>query len=221
MRRRRVGLESGVTSLFMTSFFALLGIAILLFASTNLDDVFVLVGFFADRRYHAREIVGGQFVGIASLFGVCVGASLLSIVISLPYVGLLGSAPILIGGVKLWNSFHEQDRNEASLGSHLDGHRDGKLASVAVVTVANGADNIAVYMPSFAIRSSGELVVIALVFAVMTALWCFVAHVIVDYPTLGAPIRHYGHRIAPVVLICLGLLTLYQAGSFGLLLKHY
>jgi cadmium resistance protein CadD (predicted permease) len=205
----------------MTSFFALLGIVILLFASTNLDDIFVLVGFFADRRYHAREIVAGQFVGIASLFGVCVGASLLSIVISLPYVGLLGVAPILIGSKRLWNSFHEQRGKEEPSEGHPDGLRHGRLASVAIVTVANGADNIAVYMPSFAIRSRGELAVIACVFAVMTVLWCIFAHVVVKHPTLGAPIRRYGHRIAPVVLICLGLSILYQAGSFRLLLRHY
>lgn len=36
---------------------------------------------------------------------------------------------------------------------------------------------------------------------------------------IGLPIRRYGHRLAPVVLIGLGVLILYQAGSFGLLLR--
>jgi cadmium resistance protein CadD (predicted permease) len=52
----------------------------------------------------------------------------------------------------------------------------------------------------------------------LTALWCFVAHAIVNHPKLGSPIRQYGHRITPVVLVVLGILILYQAGSFGLLL---
>jgi cadmium resistance protein CadD (predicted permease) len=34
---------------------------------------------------------------------------------------------------------------------------------------------------------------------------------------LGAPIRRYGHRVVPFVLIALGVLVLYEAGSFGLL----
>jgi hypothetical protein len=34
----------------MKSLFALLGLAVALFASTNVDDVFVLVGFLALRR---------------------------------------------------------------------------------------------------------------------------------------------------------------------------
>jgi cadmium resistance protein CadD (predicted permease) len=87
------------------------------------------------------------------------------------------------------------------------------------VTIANGGDNIGIYMPTFAIRSSYEITVIALVFVVMTALWCFLAHSMVNHPKLGAPIRRYGHRVAPIVLVGLGILILYQAGSLALLFR--
>jgi len=86
--------------------------------------------------------------------------------------------------------------------------------------MANGGDNIGIYTPSFAIRSANEIAVIALIFAVMTALWCFLAHAMVNHPKLGSPIRRYGHRMAPVVLVALGVLILYQAGSFGMLFRH-
>jgi cadmium resistance protein CadD (predicted permease) len=56
-------------------------------------------------------------------------------------------------------------------------------------------------------------------FVVMTALWCFLAHAMVNHPKWGSPIRRYGHRLAPVVLIGLGVLILCQTGSFGLLLR--
>jgi cadmium resistance protein CadD (predicted permease) len=197
----------------------LLGVAILLFASTNLDDIFILVGFFADRRYRTREIVAGQFGGISILFATSAAASLLSFVIPLPCVGLLGAAPILIGVKKLWDLFQRQVTREQSIEPHPSALGFGRLASVAAVTVANGADNLAIYTPAFAIRSHSEIDVIALVFAVMTAAWCFFARAVVKHPTLGAPIRHYVPRIVPAVLICLGVLILYQAGSFGLLLR--
>jgi len=83
--------------------------------------------------------------------------------------------------------------------------------------MANGGDNFGIYTPSFAIRSANEIAMIALIFVVMTALWCFLAYATVNHPKLGSPIRRYGHRVAPVVLIGLGLLILYQAGSFRLL----
>jgi cadmium resistance protein CadD (predicted permease) len=62
-----------------------------------------------------------------------------------------------------------------------------------------------------------EIATIALVFVVMTAFWCFAAQSMVSHPRLGAPIRRYGRRVAPIVFIGLGILILDQAGSFGLL----
>jgi cadmium resistance protein CadD (predicted permease) len=191
-----------------------------LFASTNIDDVFVLIGFFADPKFRTRDIVLGQYAGIAALFSVSVAASLLSLVIPRIYVGLLGIVPILIGLKKLFDLYRKRDRTEEDLEQHSDAGGNGRTATVALVTMANGGDNIGIYTPSFAIRSANEIAVIALIFAVMTAIWCFLAHAMVNHPKLGSPIRRYGHRVTPFVLIGLGVLILYQAGSFGLLLRY-
>lgn len=201
----------------MKSLFALLGLAIALFASTNVDDVFVLVGFFSDPKLRARDIVAGQYAGIAVLFGTSVAASLVSLVIPGTYIGLLGMVPIFIGVKKLIEPSRDRDRTEESLERHPDAGAYGRTATVALVTMVNGGDNIGIYIPSFAIRSGYEIAVIAGVFAMMTALWCFFAHWLVNHSKLSAPIRRYGHRVAPVVLIGLGIMIIYQAGSFGLL----
>ena len=201
----------------MESLFALPSMAIMLFASTNVDDVFVLIGFFADPNFRARDIVLGQYVGIAALFSISVAAALLSLIVPRAYVGLLGIVPILIGLKKLLDLYRKHEVTEESLEQHPDAGGNRRAVSVAIVTMANGGDNIGVYTPSFAIRSASEIAVIALIFVVMTALWCFLAHAMVNHPRLGLPIRRYGHRLAPVVLIGLGVLILYQAGSFGLL----
>jgi cadmium resistance protein CadD (predicted permease) len=203
----------------MESLFALPSVAIMLFASTNIDDLFVLIGFFADRNFRARDIVLGQYIGIAALFSVSVAAALLSLVVPRAYIGLLGIVPILIGLKKLLDLYRKHEETEESLEQHLDAGGTGRAVSVAIVTMANGGDNIGIYTPSFAIRSASEIAVIALIFVVMTALWCFLAHAIVNRPKWGLPIRRYGHRLAPVVLIGLGVLILCQAGSFGLLLR--
>ena len=162
----------------------------------------------------------GQYLGIAALFSVSVAASLLSLIIPRAFVGLLGLVPILIGLKKLFDLYRKRDRTEEDLEQHSDAGGNGRSATVAVVTMANGGDNIGIYTPSFAIRSANEIAVIALIFAVMTALWCFLAHAMVNHPKLGSPIRRYGHRMAPVVLVALGVLILYQAGSFGMLFRH-
>ncbi len=89
----------------------------------------------------------------------------------------------------------------------------GNIASVVLVTVANGGDKIGVYTPSFAVRSGGQVAIIALGFVVMTGLLCMLAHRMVSHPRLGTPLRPYGHVFAPLVLIGLSILIIHNGGS--------
>jgi cadmium resistance protein CadD (predicted permease) len=190
----------------------LLALAVTLFASTNIDDLVVLIGLFADRRFRARDIVAGQFAGISALFFVSAAGSLLSLVIPKAYLGLLGILPILIGIRKVSDLRHDASAPENS--------SQGNVAGVALVTIANGGDNIGIYVPAFAVHSGAEIGVIAMVFVAMTALWCMLAHWMVNHRRFGAPLRRYGHILAPVVLIGLGIAIIYKAGTIGWLLRH-
>jgi cadmium resistance protein CadD (predicted permease) len=192
---------------------ALLALAITLFASTNIDDLVVLLGFFADRRFRARDIVAGQFAGLAALFLVSAAGSLLSLVIPKTYLGLLGIFPIVIGIRKL-NDLRRD-------GSGPESSSRGSVVSVALVTVANGGDNIGVYIPAFAVHSGSEIGVIAIVFVAMTALWCILAHWMVNHHRVGAPLRRYGRILAPMVLIGLGASIIYKAGAIRWLLHRW
>lgn len=191
----------------------LLVLAATLFASTNIDDLVVLIGFFADRRFRSRDIVMGQYAGLAVLFVVSAAGSLLSLVIPGAYLGLLGVFPIIIGIKKLTEFGHDGAEQEKS--SH------GSIVGVALVTVANGGDNLGVYIPTFAVRSGGEVAVIAAVFVAMTALWCALAHAMVNQRRVGVYIRRWGHILAPLVLIGLGISIIYNAGSVEWLLHRW
>jgi cadmium resistance protein CadD (predicted permease) len=196
----------------------LIGMAVVLFASTNIDDVFVLLGFFADPKFRVRQVVLGQYIGIAGLYGASVAASLISLVVSPAYVGLLGLAPIAIGLKKVWNLWKRTDDDEeAAAEKKSPAAGRGNVVAVAVVTLANGGDNISIYTPLFAARSGADITVIGIVFAGMTLVWLVVAHGLTNHRTLGAPIRRYGRRVVPFVLIALGVLILFEAGTFELL----
>jgi cadmium resistance protein CadD (predicted permease) len=204
----------------MKAFAAQISLAVVAFASTDTDDLFVLIGFFADPKFKARHVVAGQYLGIAALYTVSVIGSLVSLIVPAAYIGLLGLAPIAIGANKLWDQWRG-DETEADPKNHEAVARRGaigKVLAVAAVTTANGGDNIGVYTPLFAMRTAEELAVFGIVFVLMTALWCFAAHWLVHHRTVGAPIRRYAHRIVPFVLIALGMLILYQAGIHKLLL---
>lgn len=85
-----------------------------------------------------------------------------------------------------------------------------------LIIVMNGV-NISIYTPLFAIRSGFDIALIGAVFAVMTMVWIVAAHWLTNHRTIGIPIRRYGHKIVPLVLIALGVTILHEAGNFALL----
>jgi cadmium resistance protein CadD (predicted permease) len=200
----------------MQSFIALSGFVVV-FAWTNIDDLFVLLGFFSDPRFLPRQVVIGQYLGITALYGASVLASLLSLVLRPAYIGLLGFAPIFMGINRLYSLWRGVDADERDAHSRASARAGRNILTVAMATIANSGDNISIYTPLFATRSAWEVAAAGLIFAFMTALWCLAGHRLVHHPTLGAPIRRYGHRTVPFILIALGTLILYEAGSFTLI----
>lgn len=188
------------------------GLAVFLFASTDIDDLFVLIAFFADSRLRPRQIAIGQYAGVYGLLLVSYVLSRTAAILPERYLGLLGLAPLLIGAAKLLDSDEGELPVESGAGGAL---------AVAATTLANGGDNIGVYTPVFATRGRSEFVVFAVVFAFMTLAWLALAHWLVNRSALSGWIARHGRRAVPVALICLGVSILYRSGSlrmvFGLI----
>ena len=184
--------------------------------TTNLDDLFILLGFFSDPKFRPRQVALGQLLGIATLYAVSVAASLLAAVISLAYIGFLGLLPIAIGLKKIWGlrRLEDSDGSESS-----EQHGRWNVLTVAAVTISDGGDNLSIYIPVFATRSHAEVAAIGAVFVVMTLGWLGAAFWLTSHRTLGAPIRRYGHRVVPFVLAALGCYILYAAGTLSLVAK--
>ena len=192
---------------------SIVGLAIVLFVATNVDDLLVLMVLFADPTLRVGQIALGQSIGIMALLLVSVAASVVSLVAAPERVGLLGLLPLLIGLKKLVDL--GRNRPVEAMTRPTAGTR--AVLAVAAVTVANGGDNIAVYTPVLGNRSAPEVLVVGAVFCCLTALWLWLAHRLVRHPRLAVPIRRHGRWLVPLVLIGLGLLTLHQAGSLALL----
>ena len=191
-----------------------IGVAVAMFAASNIDDIFVLLGFFGDRKFHAYQVVLGQCLGFTTLVSVSLAASLVSLVFAPAYVGLLGFLPILIGQKRLFDLWH------ASRGDEIDVPKAGlgNVLAVATVTIANGSDNIGIYTPIFATSTGPEIGATIVVFAMGVAAWLIFAHWLVSHPSLGAPIRRNAHRLVPFALIAIGAIILYDAGSLSLII---
>jgi len=188
-------------------------LSLTLFVATNVDDLFVLAAFYADRRFRARDVVLGQFAGMGALVVASFVVSLATLAVPERWIGFLGLLPLALGLAVAWRELRGKGEQPDSSA------RDGGVGAIAVaaVTIANGSDNVAAYVPFFASREIWELGMVVAVFAALTGAWCFVAFWLVHHPTLGAPIRKYGAVLLPIVLIALGLYIFFDAGAHELI----
>ncbi len=189
------------------NFFSLALLATGAFISTNIDDLFLLVGFFSDRSFSRRRIVAGQILGITTIVAISPTAAFAALAFSPAHVGLLGVAPIVIGIGKLLRLEKiEEEEQPTAVG----------ILQVAAITIANGADNIGAYAPIFANQRPQDMMVTVAIFGALTLVWCFAAWWLVRHTVLGKPLRRYGHVVLPFILIGLGGLILYRSGAVRL-----
>jgi cadmium resistance protein CadD (predicted permease) len=202
----------------MADLLGVLGVAVVVFASTNVDDVFLLAAFFADPHLRARSVVTGQFLGIGALVAASAAAAWASLAVPEGYPALLGAVPLALGLRSLWalrRSGGEAEEPEAgevqAAEARAERRTHSQVLAVAGVTAANGGDNLGVYIPLFA-REPRLIPLYAGVFTAMTVLWCFAGYRLVQNRVVGAQVRRYGHLALPIVLIALGLWILSGAG---------
>lgn len=212
--------------------------AVASFASTNIDDIFILTLFFGMPGHviKNRQIVAGQFVGIAILCLISILASIGLNILPSAAVSALGLLPIAIGLGMLWKRYvkksatddtknseeeceTEEIYNDSS--SNIEIAENNRLfkwtsmllpvgiAKVAAVTLANGGDNLAIYIPFFANMSWTDLTLTLLIYACLVGLWCFIAFKIAGHEKVKASLERYGHMVVPIVLIVLGLSILF------------
>lgn len=181
------------------------------FAATNIDDIFVLMLFFAGsaRGFKRWQIVSGQYLGFAALVSLSLVGYFARFVAPEEWIGLLGILPILIGLKKLW---------ELKKGAHEEAQVKREAAhavfTVAAVTFANGGDNLGIYTPLFAGSTPFQLVTTLIVFFIMVALWCALGYVLGRHPAISRTLDKYGHILVPFVLIALGFYIMIESGTF-------
>jgi cadmium resistance transport/sequestration family protein len=181
------------------------------FAASNVDDIVVLTLFFANvgATLRRRHIVFGQYLGFLGIIAASLPGFLGGMIVPKEWLGWLGLLPIAIG---LHQLLHPETKEKSLQSVSLPEPRS-RIASlfspqtyqVAAVTIANGGDNLGIYIPLFATSSLPELVIILSVFLAMIAGWCLLAHQLAQHPLLAQTITHHGDRIVPFMLIALGI----------------
>ncbi len=80
----------------------------------------------------------------------------------------------------------------------------GALVLPKAVTLANGADNVSIYVPLFAAQHPANIALIVGLFFGLVGVWCYAGYRIARQPAVGRVLSRYGARLIPYVLIALG-----------------
>ena len=189
----------------------------------------------AGEKSEKRHVVIGQYVALALLVAISLLGAVGFHFVPSQYVGFLGVIPMALGVrewlsyQKSQRTAAEPDGEnsiQTAEGIAADGSADAKgrwhqiltrlqaaapkiinpdIASVVIVAVANGADNIGVYIPLFTGYAGWQLLLTILVFAAMMALWCFLGERITAFPKIKNTIQRIKHIAVPIIFVGLGI----------------
>lgn len=200
------------------------------FVATNLDDILILTILFSQtgKLFRHRDIVIGQYIGFSLLVIASLAGFFGCFLIPTPWIRYLGLVPVILGIVSLLKEEEKQEEPEnveldlegakhspfgVAQGKPFGGWFDPRTYSVAALTVANGSDNIGIYVPLFASSSVTSLIVIVSVFLILVGVWCAfsrserfaIAYGLTSVPTIATILTSQGSTFVPCVLIGLGI----------------
>ena len=173
--------------------------SISLFIATNVDDLLLLIMFFAlyNLRKTRQQIIVGQYIGMGTLITISIVISYTIGRLNLFDLKWLGIIPIILG-VK---TFFEKEEGGESFAEN----NKSLVSQVVVLTLLNGTDNIAVYVSLFSPLQIEGILLSVSVFLIMTALWCLLAMNLVRHQKMREKLIKYKRFLVPVVLIYVGL----------------
>jgi cadmium resistance transport/sequestration family protein len=185
---------------------------VLAFTATNIDDLVILTLLFSqvNESFRSRHIFIGQYLGFSVLIIASILGFLGGVILPGHWIGLLGLVPIAIG----FNQWLNQDGDSSDKDSEETKKSDNswfvsfispQSCSVAAITIANGGDNIGIYMPLFASSQIDTLLLILGVFFLLVGVWCYISYLLTRQPAIAEVLTRYGNSFVPFVLIGLGV----------------
>jgi cadmium resistance protein CadD (predicted permease) len=176
------------------------------FTVTNIDEIVLLALFFTNPRLRPPAVAAGHFLGIAVLIGASVLAGLAAMAVPQSLTRFLGVIPLLLGVyelIQLKRGRDDDDDDDADLDRARTGFASQTLA-VAGVALANGSDNLSVYIPMF-VAKPDTIPLCVTVFGVLTAALCLLGFALAKNRVIGEKLQRYGKLALPIVLILIGV----------------
>ncbi|WYZ36716.1 hypothetical protein EsH8_II_000222 [Colletotrichum jinshuiense] len=216
-----------------------LGTACATFSVTNIDDIFVLVTFFAEsstsKTLTPLRITIGQYVGFTVIIIISMIGFGASFLFPTEPIGFLGLLPILLG---IWWFFGVllPDKEEApenlttanmptTAGTStpvgmctIAGMKS--IFKVASITVMNGADNISTYIPLFSQARGAEIAVYLVTYYVLLGVWCLAAFLVMKQKHILRVAQKYARIVVPFLYLGLGIFIIVDSECYPWSIEH-
>ena len=178
------------------------------FVGTNIDDfvVLLLIALSAPPEgARVWRVAGGQYLGFAVLVALSLAGGAALRAVPVQWVGLLGLIPVALGiGGLLRARRPEPEAGETP--------RPDSILGVAALTIANGGDNVSVYVVLFRHLDLAGTALTLGVFAVLLAVWCAAALILGRYARLVPGFVRAGRWVSPCLFIAIGLVVVVNSG---------
>ena len=203
-------------------FWADVGVATVAFVGTNVDNTVVTAALVAGAPLdRAHRIAAGQVVGFVAIVCIAAATAALLFEFSPAAVGLLGFVPLAIGLRGLIGLIDRRRRADEPSGSRWRRRRatdravGRSLMAAALVTLAAGGDNLAVYIPLFRQGGASKISAIALVFVVGEVGVTAAILAAGRHPRARGVMTRLGEVAVPLLLCGVGILVLVTAGTLS------
>lgn len=186
------------------------GVAAVAFVSTNLDNLFLLMGLLAGSKLPTRSVALGYASCVFLVLAVAAAGSFAASYAVDAWLRYLGLVPL---GMGLWR-LRGLARSDTSAADTVGGPaRAAGAASVFGVMLAGSGDALAVFA-SLMGESAGPLVVVIFATALgLSAVWAMLARWVVDHPALAPRLRSVDRYGVPVLLVAIGLYILLDTAT--------
>lgn len=194
---------------------------IVTFIATGIDELFVLTIIFvyAKSKKSIKDVYIGQQIGMIVLLTISVLAVFGITLITEKWIGILGFLPIIQGIKILINGDDDDDEKEEVI--NKTSRYKSLILSVAVIAIAGGGEELAIYIPYFASLSTEYLIITLITFTILVPIWCKICSNISSIKEIQDTATKYERILLPIVFIGLGLFVLIENNTFSKIMSLF
>jgi cadmium resistance transport/sequestration family protein len=187
------------------------------FLATGIDEMFVLTLIFSQAKTskQIRDVYIGQQIGMIVLLAISVLAVFGFTLISEKWIGLLGLLPMILGIRILILGDDDDDEEEEEEIVYKTSKFNSLILSVALIAIAGGAEELAIYIPYFAALNTTNLIIALITFNLLVPIWSTVCRKISSLKQIQETSEKYQRILIPIVFIGLGLFVLIENNTLN------